>query len=179
MLLLAATIPSSPGGSPLDATTAEAAEYIAGLDESWEPAVAVVANVAMTILLWFMVGLGLSFAGSRERSRFARPWRCCQECWSRHTWHSIRPKRPTPTGSSADEPSWRSPRRDRQRSQQGRAPDEVGLPMGTFALACSWLIVSTATLPRSLGWWRIISGGALGLTQLVWTHEGVIGSRRT
>jgi len=51
--------------------------------------------------------------------------------------------------------------------------------MGTFALACSWLIVSTATLPRSLGWWRIISGGALGLTQLVWTHEGVIGSRRT
>jgi len=59
MLLLAATIPSSPGGPPLDATTAEAAEYIAGLDESWEPAVAVVADVAMTILLWFMVGLGL------------------------------------------------------------------------------------------------------------------------
>jgi hypothetical protein len=34
------------------------AQYIA-LDASWKPAVTVVADVAMLVLLWFMVGLGL------------------------------------------------------------------------------------------------------------------------
>jgi hypothetical protein len=50
---------------------------------------------------------------------------------------------------------------------------KVWLPMGVFALACGWVIVSTAALPRWLGWWGVISSVALALTQFVWTHEGV------
>jgi uncharacterized protein DUF4386 len=44
---------------------------------------------------------------------------------------------------------------------------KVWLPMGVFALACGWVIVSTAALPRWLGWWGMISGIALALTQFV------------
>ena len=34
----------------------------------------------------------------------------------------------------------------------------VLLPMGTFAFACGWVIVSTNAMPRWLGWWGVVAG---------------------
>jgi len=47
----------------------------------------------------------------------------------------------------------------------------IWLPMGGFAFACGWLILTSHTLPRWLGRWGIISGIALALAQFVWTVE--------
>lgn len=41
--------------------------------------------------------------------------------------------------------------------------------LGSFAICCGWVIVSTAFLPRWLGWMAIVTGGALALTRISWT----------
>jgi hypothetical protein len=169
VLLFAATILGSPGEPPLDATSAEAARYIAGLDESWKPAVAVVADLAMMTLLWFMVGLGLLL----RRIEGEVPIRSTMAMLSGvlvAAYVVLDPTEEAATHRVAE----------LSQAQLAFAYDvtsigfsKVWLPMGVFALACGWVIVSTAALPRWLGWWGIISGVALALTQFVWTHEGV------
>jgi hypothetical protein len=52
-------IASSPGEPELNATTAQAAEYVRGLDATWVRQVEAVSDIAMFVLLWFMVGLAL------------------------------------------------------------------------------------------------------------------------
>ena len=47
----------------------------------------------------------------------------------------------------------------------------VWLPMGSFAFACGWVVVSTGAMPTWLGWWGVVAGIALGLAQFVWTVE--------
>jgi hypothetical protein len=42
--------------------------------------------------------------------------------------------------------------------------------LGSFAICCGWVIVSTRFLPRSLGWLAIVTGGALVLTRIGWTN---------
>lgn len=59
MLLFGAVIAGSPGEPQLDATTAEAAEFVHGLDATWVRQVEAVGDIGMFVLLWFMVGLAL------------------------------------------------------------------------------------------------------------------------
>jgi hypothetical protein len=47
----------------------------------------------------------------------------------------------------------------------------IWLPMGGFAFACGWIILSTGVMPRWLGRWGVISGIGLALAQFVWTVE--------
>ena len=58
-LLFTSVIAAAPNEPPLDATTAEAADFVKGLDASWMPLVDAVGDIAMMTLLWFMVGLPL------------------------------------------------------------------------------------------------------------------------
>ncbi|CAN5398608.1 hypothetical protein BH10ACT10_BH10ACT10_13690 [soil metagenome] len=169
VLLFAATILGSPGEPPLEATSAEAARYIAGLDVSWKPAVAAVADLAMMILLWFMVGLGLLL----RRVEGEIPIRSTMAMLSGvlvAAYVVLDPTEEAATHRVAE----------LSQAQLAFAYDvtsigfsKVWLATGTFALACGWVVVSTAFLPRWLGWWGITSGIALGLTQFVWTREGV------
>ena len=41
--------------------------------------------------------------------------------------------------------------------------------MGSFALACGWVVLSTRVLGRWLGWWAIVAGAGLVLSRFVWT----------
>jgi hypothetical protein len=42
--------------------------------------------------------------------------------------------------------------------------------LGSFAVCCGWVIVSTRFLPRWVGWWAVVSGAGLVLTRISWTN---------
>jgi hypothetical protein len=164
VLLFAAVIASSPGEPPLDATTAEAADYLKGLDESWIPPLEVAADIASMVLLWFMVGLPLLL----RRHEGEVPVRSTVAILSGVLFAAY-------VVLDVGEDAAIHRLADLDQGQLAYAYDvstlgfvNVWLPMGSFAFACGWLIVSTGAMPRWLGWWGVAGGLALGLAQLVW-----------
>lgn len=169
VLLFTATIVGSPGEPPLNATTIEAVTYLRGLDVPWKPAMAAVADLAMMVLLWFMVGLGLLL----RRFEGEVPIRSTMAMLSGVLVAAYVVLDPTEEAAAhrAGELS---------QGQLAFAYDvtaigfsKVWLALGTFALACGWVIVRTQALPRWLGWWGVISGVALGSAPFYWTSEGL------
>ncbi len=45
----------------------------------------------------------------------------------------------------------------------------IWLPLGGFAFACGWVILSSGAMSRWLGWWGLLSGIGLALAQFAWT----------
>jgi hypothetical protein len=184
VLLFASVIASAPGEPPLDASTADAAEFIAGLDVWWVAVAAAVADIAMVVLLWFMVGLALLL----RRDEGEIPVRSTVAMLSGVIFAAyviLEPSQEAAAHRVAD----------LDQGQLAYAYDvstigftNVWLAMGSFAFASGWLMVSTKALPRWLGWWGVVAGLALGLAQLVWTpspgsssgaHRGRLGPHRS
>jgi len=167
VLLFTSVIAGAPSEPPLDATTAEAADFVKGLDASWIPPVEAVGDIAMMTLLWFMVGLPLLL----RRYEGEVPVRSTVAMLSGTLFAAyvvLDPGQEAGAHRVAD----------LDEAQLAFAYDlstigftNVWLPMGTFALACGWLVVSTSVMPTWLGWWGVVAGIALGLAQLVWTIE--------
>lgn len=166
-LLFASVIVGSPGEPPIDASTAEAAEYIQGLDASWVPAVEAVGDIGAMTILWFMVGFALLL----RRHEGALPIRSTMAMLSGTLFAAyvvLEPAQDAATHRVAD----------LDQGQLAFAYDvttigftNVWLAMGGFGFACGWVIVSTRAMPTWLGWWGLVAGTALGLTQLVWKVE--------
>jgi len=47
----------------------------------------------------------------------------------------------------------------------------VWLAMGSFAVCCGWVVLSTRVLGRWLGWWAIVAGVGLILVRFAWSGE--------
>jgi hypothetical protein len=168
-LLFASVIVGSPGEPELDASTASAAAYVAGLDASWVPPVAVVADIAMMVLLWFMVGLALLL----RRYEGEIPVRSTMAMLSGTLVAAYVVLDPTEEAAAHRVA-------DLDQGQLAYAYDvttigftNVWLAMGSFAFACGWVIVSTRAMPTWLGWWGVLAGIAMALAQLVWTAESL------
>ena len=43
--------------------------------------------------------------------------------------------------------------------------------MGTFAMACGWVVLRTRVFGRWLGWWAVVAGAGLVLARFVWTSD--------
>ena len=43
--------------------------------------------------------------------------------------------------------------------------------MGSFAVACGWVVLSTRVFGRWLGWWALAAGVGLVAARFVWTNE--------
>jgi hypothetical protein len=167
VLLFTSVIAGAPSEPPLDATTAEAADFVKGLDASWIPPVEAAADIAMMVLLWFLVGLPLLL----RRHEGEVPVRSTIAMLSGTLFAAyvvLDPGQEAGAHRVAD----------LDEGQLAFAYDlstigftNIWLPMGTFALACGWLVVSTRVMPTWLGWWGVVAGIALGLAQLVWTIE--------
>ena len=41
--------------------------------------------------------------------------------------------------------------------------------MGSFAVACGWVVLTTRMFAPWLGWWAIVAGAGLVLSRFVWT----------
>lgn len=166
-LLFAAVITGSPDEPPLDAGTAEAAEYVKGLDASWIPVVEAVGDIAMMVILGFMVGFSL-FLRRYERAFPVRSTMAMLSGTLFAAYVVLDPAEEAATHRVAD----------LDQGQLAFAYDvttigftNVWLAMGVFAFACGWAIVATRAMPTWLGWWGLVAGTALGLAQLVWTVE--------
>ncbi|MEI8408106.1 MULTISPECIES: DUF4386 family protein [unclassified Kribbella] len=167
VLLFAGLIAGSPGEPPINATAAQAAEYVRGLDTTWVRQVEVVSDIGMFVLLWFMVGLALLL----RRVDGDVPVRSTMAVLS-----SVLVAVFVILDSSEEAAAHRSA--DLDQGQLAYAYDvthlgltNILLPLGGFAFACGWIIVSTGVMPRWLGRWGAISGIALALAQFVWTIE--------
>jgi len=166
VLLFGALIAGSVGEPPIDATTAEAAKFVRGLDATWVRQVEAVGDIAMFVLLWFRVGLALLLRrveGVPVRSTMAMLSGVLVAAY-------------LVLDSSEESAAHRIA--DLDQGQLAYAYDvttigftNVWLPMGSFALASGWVIVSSGAMPRWLGWWGVVSGIGLGLAQFVWTVE--------
>ncbi|HEX2806291.1 MAG TPA: DUF4386 family protein [Kineosporiaceae bacterium] len=165
VLLVAVVVVGSSGEPPLDATTAEAAHYLQSLDQWWIPPLRAIFHIATMLLLCFMAGLALLL----RRAEGEVPVRSTIAMLSGALFAAYVILEPTEQAAVH-----RASELDQ--SQLALAYDvthfgfvNVWLPMGTFALACGWLIVSTRALPRWLGWWGVLIGITLGLAQFFWT----------
>lgn len=167
VLLFASVILGSPGEPELEASSAEAATFITGLDRWWVPVLGAIGNIAMIVLLWFMVGLALILR--RHEGDF--PWRSTMAMLSGAlvaAYVVLDPAQEAAANRAAA----------LDQAQLAFAYDlatigftQVWLAMGSFAFACGWLMVTTAALPRWLGWWGMGAGIAMALAQLVWRTE--------
>jgi hypothetical protein len=164
VVLVTAVVVSSSGEPSLDATSAEAARFVQSLDHWWIPPLRAVAHIAMMVVLCFMVGLALLL----RRAEGEVPVRSTIAMLSGALFAAYVILEPTER-AAVHRAS------DLDQSQLALAYDvyrfgfvNVWLPMGAFALACGWLVVSTRALPRWLGWWGVLIGIALGTAQFVW-----------
>jgi hypothetical protein len=167
VVLFVGLIAGSPGEPAINATAAQAAEYVRGLDATWIRLLEVVADIGMFVLLWFMVGLALLL----RRVDGEVPLRSTMAFLSALLvggWVILDSTEEAATHRAAE----------LDQGQLAYAYDvthlgltNIWLPMGGFAFACGWLILSSHTLPRWLGRWGVISGIALALAQFVWTVE--------
>jgi hypothetical protein len=167
VVLFVGLIAGSPGEPPINATVAQAAEYVRGLDATWIRLLEVVADIGMFVLLWFMVGLALLL----RRVDGEVPLRSTMALLSALLvggWVILESTEEAATHRAAE----------LDQGQLAYAYDvahlglaNIWLPMGGFAFACGWLMLTFHALPRWLGRWGIISGIALALAQFVWTIE--------
>jgi len=164
VLLFAATIATATNEPELDASTADAADFIKSLDASWIPPVEAVADIGMIVLLWFMVGLPLLL----RRHEGEVPVRSTVAMLSGVLVAAF-----VVLDSAYQVGAHRSSELDDAQLAFAYDLSQIGftniwLPIGSFAFACGWLMVSTAALPRWLGWWGMVAGIALALAQMIW-----------
>ena len=164
VLLFAATIATATNEPELDASTAAAADYVRSQDASWIAPVEGVADIGMIILLWFMVGLALLM----RRHEGEVPVRSTIAMLSGVLVAAF-----VVLESAVPAAANRSSELDD--AQLAFAYDlsqiaftNIWLPLGSFVFACGWLMISTAALPRWLGWCGIGAGVALALAQMAW-----------
>jgi hypothetical protein len=164
-LLFTGLIAGSPGEPPTDATTADAAEFIRGLDVTWVRMAEVVADIGMFVLLWFMVGLALLL----RRVEGDIPLRSTMAMLSGLLVAAF-----VILDSSEEAAAHRAA--DLDQGQLAYAYDlttvgftNIWLPLGGFAFACGWVILSSGAMSRWLGWWGLMSGIGLALAQFAWT----------
>ncbi len=97
VLLFAALSTGTPGEPQVNASTADAARYVADLP-GWVAPVEAVGDIAMMVLLWAMVGLALLLRRYEGATPVRSPWRCCRARWSRGSSSSTPARRRAPTG---------------------------------------------------------------------------------
>ena len=164
VLLFVALSAGTPGEPPTDATTAAAADFLRGLDGTWVRVAEVLADIAMFVLLWFMVGFALLL----RRVEGDIPLRSTMAMLSGLLVAAF-----VILDSSEEAATHRAA--DLDQGQLAYAYDvttvgftNIWLPMGGFVFACGWVILSSGAMPRWLGWWGLVSGIGLGLAQFVW-----------
>jgi hypothetical protein len=140
---------------------------VKGLDESWIPAAEAAGDIAMMVLLWFMVGLPLLL----RRHEGDVPVRSSVAMLSAALVAAF-----VVLDTAEEAGAHRAA--DLDQGQLAFAYDltsmgftNLWLAMGSFGFACGWLMISTRAMPGWLGWWGVVAGIALGLAQFVWKMD--------
>jgi hypothetical protein len=156
---------STLGEPPFTATSEQAHAFLVNASVSW----ARIANAALTVaaiaLVWFVVGLSLLLA----RAEGSPPWRSLAALVS----GVLLPAHvllDASWGAAAYRGAETEPGLARYAFDVGNLGfANVWVAMGSFAVACGWVVLSTRVLGRWLGWWAVVAGAGLVLARFVWT----------
>lgn len=156
---------STLGEPAFTATTEQARAFLRNSNAGWVQLAQAVTVLAGIGLLWFIVGLGLLLG----RAEGSPPWRAAVAVVSGLllpayllidvSWDAAA------YGGAEIEPSLASYAFDT--GNLGFA--NAWVAMGSFAVACGWVVLLTGVLGRWLGWWAIVAGTGLVLSRFVWT----------
>ena len=152
---------STVGEPPFVASAEEARAFFAGASQGWVQAAMALTSLSAIGLIWFVVGLSL-LLGKAEGNP---PW------WSAvalvsgvvlpayllvdASWNAAS------FGAADIDPAVASFAFDS--GNLGFA--NIWLAMGSFAVCCGWVVLSTRVVGRWLGWWAIASGLGLGISR--------------
>ncbi len=169
VLLFGAIIPlGSLGEPPLEATTKEAAAFIRNAAEAgWVQPVEAVGALGMIGLLWFLVGVAVLL----RRAEGDPPWRSTVALASAvllPAYYLVNA-------------SWAAAVRrglelDPAVAAYAFDVGNIGfanawLALGSFAGAAGWVMLTSDTWPRWLGWWGAVAGVGMLVARFVWTIE--------
>jgi len=156
---------STLGEPPFTATTAEAHAFLVKANVSWARMANAVLTVAAIALVWFVVGLSLLLT----RAEGSPPWRSVAALVTGVL---------LPAHMLLDA-SWGAAAYRGADIEPGlaRYAFDIGnlgfanawVAMGSFAVACGWVVLRTRVLGRLLGWWAIVAGTGLVLARFAWT----------
>jgi hypothetical protein len=167
VLLFTSLIASSSGEPPFIATAEQAREYFVNISGDLAQAMMAVTSLSAIGLIWFVIGLCLLFG----RAEGSPPWRSAVALVSGVL---------LPAYLLLDA-SWSVAAfgaRDLDLAVASYAFDtgslglaNIWLAMGSFAVCCGWVILSTRLVGRWLGWWGIASGVGLAICRFFWTLD--------
>jgi hypothetical protein len=158
---------STLGEPPFTATAEQARAFFANGSVGWAQLVTIVPKLAAIGLIWFLVGLALLLA----RAEGKPAWRSgvalvsgvmlaayllLDVSWDAASY-----------GAADLDPAVASFAFDL--GNLGFA--NIWLAMGSFAICCGWVVLSTRILGRWLGWWAIVAGVGLILVRFAWSGE--------
>jgi len=156
---------STLGEPPFTATTEQAHTFLVNASASWAGLATAALNVAAVSLIWFIVGLSMLLA----RAEGTPPWRSVAALATgvllpanlllNASW-----------GAAAYRGTETEPGLARYAFDVGNLGfANAWVAMGSFAMACGWVVVTTRMFSRWLGWWVIVAGAGLVLARFVWT----------
>jgi hypothetical protein len=155
------------GEPPLTATAEQARDYFTNGSVGWAQMVTVVPKLAAIGLIWFLVGLALLLA----RAEGKPPWRSGVALVSGvmlavyllldASWDAAF------YGAADLDPAVASFAFDL--GNLGFA--NTWLALGSFAICCGLVVLSTRMLGRWLGWWAVVAGVGLILVRFAWSGD--------
>ena len=158
---------STLGEPSFTATAEEAHAFLVNASVGWARLAMAVLPVAAIGLVWFVVGLTLLLA----RAEGSPPWRSVGALVAGVL---------LPAHLLLDA-SWGAAAYRGAETEPGlaRYAFDVGnlgfanawVAMGSFAVACGWVVLSTRVFGRWLGWWAVVAGVGLVVARFVWTNE--------
>ncbi len=158
---------STLGEPPFTATTDQAHTFLVNASATWVGVAMAALTVAAIGLIWFVVGLSLLLA----RAEGNPPWRSVAALVTgvllpanlllNASW-----------GAAAYRGAGTEPGLARYAFDVGNLGfANAWVAMGSFAVACGWVVLLTRLFGRWLGWWAIVAGVGLVLARFVWTSE--------
>jgi hypothetical protein len=158
---------STHGEPPFTATPEQALAFFTNASVGWPQLVTVVPRLAAIGLIWFLVGLGLLLA----RAEGKPPWRSGVALVS-----GVMLAAYLLLNVSWDAASYGAADLDSVVASFAFDVGNLGfaniwLAMGSFAICCGWVVLSTRVLGRWLGWWAIVAGVGLVLVRFAWSGE--------
>lgn len=156
---------STLGEPPFTASSEEAHAFLVNANVSWARLAYAALTVAALSLIWFIVGLSLLLA----RAEGSPAWRSIGALVT-----GILLPAYLLLDASWEAASYRGPETEPGLALYAFDTGNIGfanvwVAMGGFAVACGWVMVSTAVFARWLGWWAVVAGIGLVVARFVWT----------
>ncbi len=167
MILVFVPVIARSGREPgFDGTTEEIAAFFQSVDTPLAEFGSFLFTLGMIAFLWFVIGLSVLLRTAEREPA----WRSVVAASSGVVLVAL------VLAGNWDAAAFRAADLDPQIARYAFDAGNVSfangwVAMGSFAVCCGWLIVSSGILPRWLGWWAVASGLGLAASRAVWTSE--------